>query len=241
MATTSPDNIYSADTNTPQNLPAITGAMATSVQEALNKRGNAYAGTSSQRQSMTSSANDGTLWKDTDGGKELWAKDGGGWVKIWPPAEYSMTSMTAHVTAGQSIPVDSYVPMGNMTVANNTNRGPFTFYSSGGALLGTHIKANSQGLFLIEGWFRLVEMNLQGVYMRVTKNQSIVKNIMVQGLQAFAKSKPTFDIQHSTTLNVGDTLGVQVLFTPASGGPSSASVRDDYWSGFSATYFGSSA
>lgn len=84
MATTSPDNIWSADNNTPASLTAITAAMATSVQEALDKRAGPFKGTSSARNSFTNQASEGTLWVDTNGEKGVYRKEGANWTKIYP-------------------------------------------------------------------------------------------------------------------------------------------------------------
>lgn len=66
-------------------------AMGVSIQEALNKRANAYKGTSAQRQSFTSEAPEGVLWKDTNGIRGLYTKWGSGWQQIWPLSNSSIS------------------------------------------------------------------------------------------------------------------------------------------------------
>lgn len=60
--------------------------MASTIQDALNKRANMYKGTSADRTSFTADAQDGVLWKDTNGTRALWVKQGTGWEQIYPDA-----------------------------------------------------------------------------------------------------------------------------------------------------------
>lgn len=78
------DGITTPSGTDEQKLVQDLAAMAVTVQEALNKRANLYTGTSAQRTQFTSQAQEGQLWKDTNGNKILWAKQGTGWTRVWP-------------------------------------------------------------------------------------------------------------------------------------------------------------
>lgn len=84
MAIQTEDGITTPSGNDEQKLVQDLAAMATTIQEALNKRANTYRGTSAQRSQFTSQAEEGQLWKDTNGSKILWAKQGTGWTRVWP-------------------------------------------------------------------------------------------------------------------------------------------------------------
>lgn len=81
MATTS-DGIWTPDQLDDYNLVADLATSASTVQSALNKRANAYRGTTSERTSFTNSAPEGTIWADTNGGKFLWIKRGNVWDRV---------------------------------------------------------------------------------------------------------------------------------------------------------------
>ena len=84
MATTSPDGIFSADGNTPASLELITGAMAQSVQDALDRRAGPFSGTTVERNAFTNAADEGVIWVDTNGEKGVYRKNGANWQKIFP-------------------------------------------------------------------------------------------------------------------------------------------------------------
>lgn len=83
MATTE-DGIWTPDQVDDYNLVSDLATTASTVQDALDKRANTYRGTSTQRNSFTSSAPEGTIWVDTNGSKEVWVKQGNSWKKIYP-------------------------------------------------------------------------------------------------------------------------------------------------------------
>ena len=81
MALTSPDNIYSPNIDDNWAVPQAMGALADSVQEALNDRANAYIGTSQERRNFTPDK-PGTRWQDTDNGQFEFVWRGGRWQGI---------------------------------------------------------------------------------------------------------------------------------------------------------------
>jgi|SRR5690625_762784 len=81
MATTE-DGIWTPDQIDDYNLVADLATMSSTVQDALERRANAYRGTSTQRNNFTSSAPEGSIWVDTNGDKEVWVKQGNAWVSI---------------------------------------------------------------------------------------------------------------------------------------------------------------
>lgn len=83
MATTSPDNLYSPNSNDPYALVQDLGAMQSSVQNALIERANAYRGTSAQRNAFTT-APVGTIWSDTNGDRNVWKRGTSGWEELVP-------------------------------------------------------------------------------------------------------------------------------------------------------------
>lgn len=83
MATTSPDNIWTPNSDDQYALVQDLGATATSIQSALVRRANLYRGTSTQRQAFTT-APEGTQWQDTNGGSLLWVRRGTSWVLSSP-------------------------------------------------------------------------------------------------------------------------------------------------------------
>lgn len=79
MAVTTPDEIFYPDGNQPFTPVQSMGAMAASVQMALNRRGNLYVGTAAQRAAFTT-APEGVHWQDTDGAKSVYVRQGTSWV-----------------------------------------------------------------------------------------------------------------------------------------------------------------
>lgn len=84
MATTTPDNIWTPDSQDDYALTADLAATAVSVQNALTRRANSYTGTTAQRTAFTAAAPEGALWSDTNGEKILWIKQGASWQRVWP-------------------------------------------------------------------------------------------------------------------------------------------------------------
>lgn len=84
MIETTPDGITTPSGDDEYALAQDLAAMAATIQAALVRRGNARAGTASERMAQTSSLPDGTLWKDTNSEKILWVLDNGGWTRIFP-------------------------------------------------------------------------------------------------------------------------------------------------------------
>lgn len=79
MATTTPDNIRTPSPSDPYNLVADLAILGSDVQTALNRRANSYIGTSSQRVAFTT-APEGVEWRDTNGSKLKYVRNGGAWV-----------------------------------------------------------------------------------------------------------------------------------------------------------------
>src|SRR5690625_3467399 len=92
MATTE-DGIWTPDQIDDYNLVADLATMSSTVQDALERRANAYRGTSTQRNNFTSSAPEGTIWVDTNGDKEVWVKQGNTWQQIWPVVQGSVPGL----------------------------------------------------------------------------------------------------------------------------------------------------
>lgn len=86
MATTSPDNLRTPDLGDQYALVQDLAALADLIQIALDRRANAFIGTSQERVAYTDTATNGQLWKDTNGSKALWFKDGATWATVIPPA-----------------------------------------------------------------------------------------------------------------------------------------------------------
>lgn len=99
MTTTSPDSIRTPDNGDAYNLVADLATMASDVQDALIERANAYKGTATNRAAFTTAPN-GTLWQDTDSGKNLYRMDAGTWVNIIPAVakEYGTVSERNAIT-----------------------------------------------------------------------------------------------------------------------------------------------
>jgi len=99
MATTE-DGIWTPDQIDDYNLVADLATMSSTVQDALERRANAYRGTSTQRNNFTSSAPEGTIWVDTNGDKEVWVKQGNTWQQIWPVVQGSVPGLPYATAAG---------------------------------------------------------------------------------------------------------------------------------------------
>lgn len=82
MATTE-DGIWTPDQIDDYNLVADLATMSSTVQDALEKRANAFKGTSAQRVAF-SSAEEGVIWVDTNGSKKVWVRQGNTWKEIYP-------------------------------------------------------------------------------------------------------------------------------------------------------------
>lgn len=106
MATTS-DGIWTPNQGDDYNLVADLGTMASTIQDALDTRANAYRGTSAQRNTFTNSAPEGTIWVDTNGEKIVWVKQGNSWERIFPGKRvrklYSGGQVYTSPAAGASI------------------------------------------------------------------------------------------------------------------------------------------
>lgn len=90
MATTSPDNIWSPDSDDQYTPTVDLAAMADSVQDAItsnvntlqsqiNTKANSYVGPGWARLALPNPPQ-GTLWQDTDGERKLWVREGSTWV-----------------------------------------------------------------------------------------------------------------------------------------------------------------
>lgn len=99
MATTE-DGIWTPDQIDDYNLVTDLSTMASTVQDALEERANAYRGTSAQRNNFTSEAPEGTIWVDTNGEKIVWVKQGNSWNQIWPVVQGSVPGLPYAMAAG---------------------------------------------------------------------------------------------------------------------------------------------
>lgn len=78
------DGIVTPDNDDNYALIHDLAAMAETIQQVINQRANARAGTQLERQEFTATAPEGTLWKDTNGERILWIKHGSSWERLWP-------------------------------------------------------------------------------------------------------------------------------------------------------------
>lgn len=83
MEETSPDGLVTPSGGEEYALLPALAALASSIQEALIRRGNARSGPYTERVASTDLP-DGTLWKDTNGSRALWLLDAGQWKQIYP-------------------------------------------------------------------------------------------------------------------------------------------------------------
>lgn len=127
------DGIVSPSNGDKLKLVQDLGTMAASVQEALYKRANSYKGTSSQRMAFLPQAVEGEIWKDTDGIKGLWSKQGTSWVRLWPldleEGAFIIGTRDRHVaTPGQLqlrrfFPNDNSNSHANLLMSDSVNNG----------------------------------------------------------------------------------------------------------------------
>lgn len=118
MAHTS-DGITSPDNTDLFRLVPQLAALAETTQLALNKRANFYTGTSAQRAAFTSSAGEGVAWKDTNGTKALYVKEGTAWSQIWPVQD---TGWVTPVLAQNTNPVPPHgFPIGVRKIGNRVD------------------------------------------------------------------------------------------------------------------------
>lgn len=75
---TTPDNIWTPDPGENFNITTDLAASAASVQTALNRRANAYVGTTLER--LAADPPVGASWRDTDGVMGSWVRVAGGWA-----------------------------------------------------------------------------------------------------------------------------------------------------------------
>jgi len=124
MPTTSPDNIYFADTGTTSNDVNVSAAEATSVQAALNRRqGSSYQWANAAARTAQTGMVNGSLGYQEDT-KTYWSYDG----IIWKPLIAPATSYTASFTG---------LTVGNGVINNTWFRvGDFVFVY-GSITLGT--------------------------------------------------------------------------------------------------------
>lgn len=83
MATTSPDNIWTPNSDDQYSLVQDLATTATSVQTAFDRRANAYKGTSTQRQAFNN-APAGVMWQDTNGSQLLYVRKNNNWETVVP-------------------------------------------------------------------------------------------------------------------------------------------------------------
>lgn len=124
MATTTPDNLRTPDPGIPYNLVADLATLASDTQEALKKRANLYVGTAAQRAAFTTAA-PGVAWKDTDGIKMLWFREGTTWV----PAVWQWAGSAAQMNAFTEAPVG--FTWFNTTASANFHRTSSTWIQMG--------------------------------------------------------------------------------------------------------------
>lgn len=79
MPTTSPSNIWYPDGSGLYNYVADLGALAESIQRALDNQANAFSGLDSDRIAYTTEARNGALWSNTDGDKKVYQFRNGRW------------------------------------------------------------------------------------------------------------------------------------------------------------------
>src|SRR5699024_3000321 len=99
MATTK-DGIWTPDQIDDYNLVTDLSTMASTVQDALEERANAYRGTHAQRNHFTSEGPEGTSWVDTNGENIVWVKQGNSWQQIWPVVQGSIPGRPYAMAAG---------------------------------------------------------------------------------------------------------------------------------------------
>lgn len=122
MVSTNPDSLWSPDLTTLAQLVPNLGAMQTSVQAALVKRANFFTGTSAQRASFTNSAPEGVAWKDTNGSKILWVKEGSNWTQVWPAIPVPDTGWVTPTLSSNTNPIPPHgLPIGVRKIGNRVD------------------------------------------------------------------------------------------------------------------------
>lgn len=118
MSNETTDGIVSPTSDELYSLVADLGAMAESVQLALERRANAYRGTQTERLAATSEVQVGSLWKDTTGENALYVRQGTGWVQVWPtPVSRRLTVGTYDTEIGPPFQVFRELRDGSTYVA----------------------------------------------------------------------------------------------------------------------------
>lgn len=97
MATTSPDNLRTPNPTDPYNLVADLAILASDTQDAISRRGNAYRGTTAERTAFTT-AEEGTLWVDTNGTKKVYQRQGTAWVVINPDPTSTSVDLSSSIS-----------------------------------------------------------------------------------------------------------------------------------------------
>lgn len=107
MPTTNPSNIVYPDGASPYNYLTDLAALAQSVQNALNKQGNMFHGTDSERIAYTTKAKNGTLWSNSDGDMKTYQFRAGTWYPEYEFVPLDITSKT-----NQNFAPAEYQPVG---------------------------------------------------------------------------------------------------------------------------------
>lgn len=107
MPTTSPSNIVYPDGASNYNYLADLAALAQSVQNALDKQGNMFHGTDSERIAYTTEAKNGTLWSNSDGDMMTYQFRAGKWYPEYEFVPLDLTSQT-----NQNFEPSEYQPLG---------------------------------------------------------------------------------------------------------------------------------
>lgn len=147
MATTTPDNILTPDAGDQYALVQDLGLMADSVQDALNRRGNALKGTSAQRAAALASTTAGVLWQDTDGIGMIWKRGASAWV----PAVWRWAGSTAQMNAFTQAP--NGFEWGNTTDSQNYRRVSGSWRSDGPYIFRATLTPMVSGGGQTSGWF----------------------------------------------------------------------------------------
>src|SRR5690625_2366911 len=119
MATTK-DGIWTPDQEDDFNLVGDLATTASTIQSALDRRANAYRGTSSERELFTNEAAEGTIWVDTNGLKRAWVKQENEWEVLSDKStEYYGSDIFSSLESGITVPEYSVaVVKGNITTMN---------------------------------------------------------------------------------------------------------------------------
>jgi len=84
MAIETEDGLSTPDLNDGFNYVPQMATLATTTQQALEKRANTRIGTSAQRNASIDLVQEGTLWVDTNGSRSIYTKQGNNWELVWP-------------------------------------------------------------------------------------------------------------------------------------------------------------